>query len=74
MEWETEHGHCYLDADLIKWIVANAKTSMFNNDRCYVYNKAMARFIETSARKEVEPELFYEQPNDFTTFDLIRSF
>jgi len=73
MEWETEHGHCYLDPGLIKWIVANAKTSMFNNDRCYVYNKAMSRFIETSTRKEVEPELFYEQPKDFTTFDLIRS-
>ena len=62
MEWETEHGYCYLDADLIKWIVANAKTSMFNNDRCYVYNKAMSRFIEKKYRKE-----------DFTTFDLIRS-
>tara|TARA_R110002167_G_scaffold106414_1_gene272953 strand:- start:12 stop:818 length:807 start_codon:yes stop_codon:yes gene_type:complete len=73
MEWETEHGYCYLDADLIKWIVANAKTSMFNNDRCYVYNKAMSRFIEKKYRKEVEPELFYEQPKDFTTFDLIRS-
>ena len=73
MEWETEHGHCYLDPGLIKWIVANAKTSMFNNDRCYVYNKAMSRFIEKEYRKEVEPELFYEQPKDFTTFDLIRS-
>jgi len=75
MEWETEHGHCYLDPGLIKWIVANAKTSMFNNDRCYVYNKAMSRFIEKEYRKEVEPELF-EECNDcgeFTTFDLIRS-
>jgi len=76
MEWETEHGHCYLDADLIKWIVANAKTSMFNNDRCYVYNKAMSRFIETSIRKEVEPELFKEKCDDCEEvvfyFDMIR--
>jgi NTP pyrophosphatase (non-canonical NTP hydrolase) len=46
MHWTTEHGDIYLDNDLAKWIVKNAKTSMFNNNRCYVYNKAMARYRE----------------------------
>jgi NTP pyrophosphatase (non-canonical NTP hydrolase) len=46
MRWDTEHGSVYLDADLAKWIVKSAKTSMFNNDRCYVYNKAMARYLD----------------------------
>ena len=46
MRWDTEHGQVYLDDDLAKWIVKNAKTSMFNNERCYVYNKAMARYLD----------------------------
>ena len=67
MRWKTEHGDVNLDADLVKWITSSAKTSMFNDNRCYVYNKAMARCIS----KKVEPDMFYEE--DFTTFDLIRS-
>ena len=46
MQWETEHGKVYLDRDLASWIVNNAKTSMFNSNRCYVYNKAMARYLD----------------------------
>ena len=46
MRWDTEHGNVYLDTDLAKWIVKNAKTSMFNNDRCYVYNKAMIKYLD----------------------------
>jgi NTP pyrophosphatase (non-canonical NTP hydrolase) len=45
MRWTTEHGDVCLDKDLVKWITVNAKTSMFNKDRCYVYNKAMARYL-----------------------------
>ena len=46
MQWETEHGKVYLDRDLASWIVKNAKTSMFNSNRCYVYNKAMAKYLD----------------------------
>ena len=66
MRWTTEHGDVCLDKDLVKWITANAKTSMFNKDRCYVYNKAMARYLSNK-------ELPF--PNDLhapTIFDLIR--
>ena len=52
MRWQTEHGDVYLDDGLAKWIVKNAKTSMFNNERCYVYNKAMARYIESTVNTE----------------------
>ena len=52
MQWETEHGRVYLDADLAKWIVKNAKTSMFNTERCYVYNKAMAKYIDNTINTE----------------------
>ena len=44
MRWRTEHGDVYLDEGLAKWIVKNAKTSMFNDNRCYVYNKALTKF------------------------------
>jgi len=45
MRWDTEHGSVYLDTDLAKWIVKNAKTSMFNDNRCYIYNKAMIKYL-----------------------------
>ena len=44
MAWETEHGDFKLTLDLVNWIMKNVKTSMFNNDRSYVYNKAMSNF------------------------------
>ena len=48
MSWETEHGRCCIDAKSIDWIMNNVKTSMYNNDRCYVYNKAFARYFDNN--------------------------
>ena len=42
MEWNTEHGDFIITPESIKWIMKNVKTSMFNHDRSYVYNKAFA--------------------------------
>ena len=74
MRWETEHGNIILDSDLAKWIEKNAKTSMFNDERCYVYNKAMAKYINN--RKDELPfkeEDFYEhEDNVVFYFDMIR--
>ena len=44
MEWKTDHGVFRISQNSIKWIMKNVKTSMFNNDRCYVYNKAFSRY------------------------------
>ena len=52
MRWKTEFGQVCLDNDLVKWIVKNAKTSMFNTERCYVYNKAMVRYIKNTVNTE----------------------
>ena len=38
--WETMHGTFELTKDTIKWIVKNAKTSMYTTERTYIYNKA----------------------------------
>ena len=47
MEWETDHGLFVLNLDSIRWIMQNVKTSMYNNNRCYVYNKAFAEWFKT---------------------------
>ena len=61
IEWDTWLGKFKISTETIPWIVANAKTSMYNNDRCYIYNKAYHEaFI-------AEPAL------DETVFNKIRS-
>ena len=46
MRWMTEHGEFMITAATVKWIMSNVKTSMFNAERSYVYNKAFARFYD----------------------------
>ena len=47
LKWPTDNGVFSLDNQTIDWIVKNARTSMFNVNRCYIYNKAYAnKFIE----------------------------
>ena len=49
---QTPENRHELDTDLIAWIMENAVTSQFNEDRCYVYNKAMSNFKNTTLTKE----------------------
>jgi len=46
MTWDTDHGIFFINEYSIKWIMANVKTSMFNKQRSYIYNKAFARFYD----------------------------
>ena len=43
MEWKTDHGYFEINATTIAWIMKNVKESMYNENRCYVYNKAFAK-------------------------------
>ena len=73
MRWNTEHGGVVLDDDLAVWITKNAKTSMFNKDRCYVYNKALARYIDNRKDQLPFPENIYDYEGDtIFYFDMIR--
>jgi len=45
-EWTTEHGDFVLNEKSIHWIMNNVKTSMFNHNRSYVYNKAFSVFFD----------------------------
>jgi len=38
--WETAFGTFTLNMDSVKWIIENAKTSMYDENRSYIYNKA----------------------------------
>ena len=69
LSWETSHGKFTITRDNIPWIMSNTRTSMFNETRCYIYNKA---FLE-SIKVEVEPTTFETWgKNGYWKFDLIR--
>jgi len=53
-QWETSHGLFVLNALSIQWIMNHAQTSMYNDNRCYIYNKAFANWFEN-------PELFEDR-------------
>jgi NTP pyrophosphatase (non-canonical NTP hydrolase) len=41
LKWTTPQGYEFeITKEAIPWIVQNAKTSMYNEDRSYIYNKA----------------------------------
>lgn len=63
LKWQTEFGQFEITKKNIPWIMQNAKTSMFNNDRSYVYNKA---FYEAYFNTDHTPIKTDER------FDLIR--
>jgi len=46
MKWDTEHGGLSVTPTTIDWIMKNVQTSKYNPERCYVYNKAFARFYD----------------------------
>ena len=48
MRWETEHGECLITDKSIEWIMDNILTSKYNDQRCYVYNKAFARWFDNN--------------------------
>ena len=63
LEWETPEFKFKLSKEHIPWIMQNAKTSMFNNNRSYIYNKA---FYEAFFNPEHNPSAIPDR------FDLIR--
>ena len=52
MKWETEHGECLITNKSIEWIMKNVVTSKYNEKRCYIYNKAFARWFDNNSAYE----------------------
>jgi NTP pyrophosphatase (non-canonical NTP hydrolase) len=64
LNWKTSFGQFEITKENILWIMANAKESMYNNNRSYIYNKA---FYEAFFNPTHTPDTTIER------FDLIRS-
>jgi len=66
LKWTTPQGYYFeITKDNINWIMQNVSTSMFNNNRCYIYNKA---FYEAYFNVEHNPDVQTHEDR----FDLIR--
>ena len=76
-EWETLYGKFQVSKDTIEWLVNNAKTSMYDANRCYIYNKAFfEKFV--NAKKNDYNEYLQQKFNQHAQdnedrFDKIRT-
>ena len=53
LRWMTEHGEFIITNNTINWIMKNVQTSKYNDQRCYVYNKAFARFYDNHQTHDI---------------------
>jgi len=56
MSWETDHGNLKIDKYSIDWIMKNVQTSRYNDQRCYVYNKAFSRFYDNHQQHDLQDQ------------------
>ncbi len=71
LSWYTSLGEFKLTQDKIPWIVQNARESMYNKNRCYIYNKA---FYEAFLNPKHNPkEECIGNNTGCERFDLIRA-
>jgi NTP pyrophosphatase (non-canonical NTP hydrolase) len=74
LSWETSHGTFKITKNNIPWILSNARTSMFDPNRCYVYNKA---FSNLTYHNTPETVMFdrkkKKKKNKPNIYDLIRT-
>ncbi len=72
LEWETPDYKFKLEKEHIPWIMQNAKTSMFNDDRSYIYNKAFYEAFFNLKHNPAYSEIKTDQITTNNVFDLIR--
>ena len=76
-EWETLYGKFQVSKNTLDWIVKNARTSMYDANRCYIYNKSFfEKFV--NAKKDDYNEYLQQKFRQQTEanedrFDKIRS-
>ena len=70
MEWCTDHGEFTITNQTVSWIMKNVKTSKYNDNRCYIYNKALANFYDRDPHRNITiGETFDANPCDTTCDD-----
>jgi len=60
LTWLTTHGKFEITKDTIDWIMNNVSTSQFTTERCYIYNKAFAKYFK--------PNLFKHETSEFNEY------
>ena len=70
LKWRTYHGQFEINEQTIPWIMANAKMSMYNEDRSYIYNKA---YYEAFISEPIYNSIKTDQITTNNVFDDIRS-
>ena len=71
LSWDTSLGEFKITPDKIPWLLKNARESMYNKNRCYIYNKA---FYEAFINPKHNPkEQCISNNTDCERFDLIRA-
>ena len=72
LKWKTPNGYKFeITDENIPWIIANAKPSMYNNNRSYIYNKAFYEaYYNPSHNPDASKAIFGGDPD--TYFNLIR--
>ena len=56
--WQTIHGTFEINMDTINWIMNNVTTSQYTMERCYIYNKAFAKYFQIGKHKDAYQEYF----------------
>ena len=76
-EWETLYGKFQVSKNTLDWIVKNARTSMYDANRCYIYNKSFfEKFVNAKKNdyNEYLKQKFDQQAEaNEDRFDKIRS-
>jgi len=53
MQWSTTHGEFTVTEHSITWILANVHTSQFSKERCFIYNKAFAKYYDKDPHRNI---------------------
>ena len=69
LTWRTYHGQFEINEQTIPWIMANVKTSMYNEGRSYIYNKA---YYEAFIAEPAIPRKTERLYSHYDQFELIR--
>ena len=56
--WQTIHGTFEINMDTINWIMDNVTTSQYTMERCYIYNKAFAKYFQIGKHRDAYQEYF----------------
>jgi len=61
--WETVHGTFEINMQTIDWIMNNVTTSQYTMERCYIYNKAFAKYFQVKQHRDVY-QAYYDTLNE----------